>query len=254
MTIAPATLVDAHCHVDLFPDPPALARLIAERRIHTIAVTNAPSVFSHTERLARDSQYLHAAVGLHPELVPTHGKELDAIWPALERTEFVGEIGLDYTITDRDVHTRQREVFTRILERCAQLGNKTITVHSRRAVADTIAVIGSGFPGRVILHWFTGTSRQLQQAISNGLYFSINVAMVHSQKGRDLIAAIPRNRMLTESDGPFVRMGPEPASPSSSQIVVAHLARHWGLSEAEVVQTLVRNMGIDQVPATQSSG
>jgi len=74
MSADPVELVDAHCHLDLFPDPAALARHVNERRIHTIAVTNAPSVFAHTEHLAAGSAYLHPAIGLHPELVATHGE------------------------------------------------------------------------------------------------------------------------------------------------------------------------------------
>ncbi len=245
MTDGALDLVDAHCHLDLFPDPIGLARVIAERRIHTIAVTNAPLVFEHTERLAATTPYLHAAIGLHPELVATHGDQIDRIWEFLERTRFVGEVGLDYTVADRAVHARQRAVFTRILDHCATYRDKTITVHSRRAVPDTIAAIGDGYPGRVILHWFTGTRKQLDHAIQFGLYFSVNVAMVQSQKGRELVAAIPRDRILTESDGPFVRMGPQPASPTSASIVLNHLARTWSVPVDEVAQTVLRNLGLE---------
>lgn len=174
MTDVITEYVDAHCHLDLFPDPVALLRRIDERRVHTIAVTNAPSVFAHTERLALGSRYLRAAAGLHPELVATHGGELDQLWPCLERTRYVGEVGLDYSTNDAALRTRQRAVFDKILERCAALRDKTITVHSRRASSDTIDAIGERYPGKVILHWFTGTRREVERAARLGLYFSIN--------------------------------------------------------------------------------
>jgi TatD DNase family protein len=241
MTTSTIEYVDAHCHLDLFPDPAALARHIDERRVHTVAVTNAPSVFAHTERLAAGSRYLRAAAGLHPELVATHGGEIDRLWPCLERTAYVGEVGLDYTTNDHALRARQRSVFERILERCAALGDKTITVHSRRAASDTIDAIGDRFPGKVILHWFTGTRREVERAARLGLYFSVNPAMVTSQKGRELVDAMPRDRVLTESDGPFVKLGPQSADPTSAPIVLNYLARAWRLEIDEVARAILAN-------------
>jgi TatD DNase family protein len=242
MTTAAIEYVDAHCHLDLFPDPVALARQIEERCVHTVAVTNAPSVFAHTERLATGSRYLRAAAGLHPELVATHGGELEQLWPCLERTRYVGEVGLDYSTNDAGLRARQRAVFERILESCAALRDKTITVHSRRAASDTIDAIGDRFPGKVILHWFTGTRRDVERAVRFGLYFSINPAMVGSQKGRELIDAMPRDRVLTESDGPFVKLGRQPAGPTSAPIVLNYFARTWQLHVDEVARTVLANL------------
>ncbi len=238
----PTEYVDAHCHLDLFPDPAALVRRIDERRVHTIAVTNAPSVFGHTERLAASSRYVRAAAGLHPELVATHGGELDQLWPCLERTRYVGEVGLDFSTNDAALRTRQRTVFEKILERCAAFRDKTITVHSRRASSDTIDTIGERFPGKVILHWFTGSRREVERAARLGLYFSINPAMVNSQKGRELVDAMPRDRVLTESDGPFVKLGPQPADPTSAPIVLNYLARTWHLEVEQVARAVLANL------------
>src|SRR5438552_2114596 len=92
--------VDAHCHVDLFPNPAALVAEASASRVHTIAVTNAPFVYSHTATLARGRPHIHAALGLHPELVEKHGKELGRFAQLLPSTRFVGEVGLDYTTKD----------------------------------------------------------------------------------------------------------------------------------------------------------
>jgi TatD DNase family protein len=239
--IVPVELVDAHCHLDLFPNPVALAREINTRRIHTIAVTNAPSVFQHTEYLATGLPYLHPAVGLHPELVATHAQEVDQIWPALKRTRFVGEIGLDYTTSDIDARQRQRQVFTKILERCAEHRDKVITIHSRRATSDTIDTIGERYPGRIILHWFTGTRKELERAVRFGFRFSINPAMIESQKGRDLISAMPADRVLTESDGPFARVGTRTADPMCAPIVLQYLAKLWRVSEDAAARAVLAN-------------
>ena len=158
----PAAVVDAHCHIDLYKDPAAIALEVERRRVHTIAVTNAPSVFFFTADLSTKGEYLHAAAGLHPELVRTHGQELPQPLPLLEKTRFVGEIGLDFVTTDATDRKRQMDVFEAILQRCGELGNKVLTIHSRRSSAEVVAMIARTKPGIAILHWFSGPKRDLQ--------------------------------------------------------------------------------------------
>ncbi|MDC3956271.1 TatD family hydrolase [Polyangium jinanense] len=232
-------LVDAHCHIDLFPNPDRLVAQAEAARVHTIAVTNAPFVYAHTAGLARGKAYVHAALGLHPELVGTHGHEVSKIPALLADVQFVGEVGLDYTTTDATLRAAQRRIFGHVLESCAESGNKVLTVHSRRAASDVIAAIGPKFPCKIILHWFTGTMRELERAIGVGLYFSVNAAMVGSKSGSALVAAMPRDRVLTESDGPFVKTGGTQASPLSILTVVDALARQWRVSP-ETAAGLIR--------------
>jgi TatD DNase family protein len=236
-------LVDAHCHIDLFPNP---ARLVAEAeaaRVHTIAVTNAPFVFAHTAALARGKVYVHAALGLHPELVGSHGHEVSKIPALLEGVQFVGEVGLDYTTNDAALRAAQRRIFERVLECCAKTGDKVLTVHSRRAATDVITAIGPKFPCKTILHWFTGTLKELERAINAGLYFSVNAAMIGTKNGSALIAAMPLDRVLTESDGPFVKTAGMQASPLSIRAVVDALALQWRVSPEEAATTVRKNFG-----------
>jgi TatD DNase family protein len=236
-----ASLVDAHCHIDLFPDPAALVREIEQAAIHTIAVTNTPSVFFHTQALAAGCRYVHPAVGLPPELVAARAGELDRMWPLLEATRFVGEVGLDYVIKDQAVQKLQRDVFRQILDRCAAASNKILTVHSRRAAKDVIAAIGNDFPGAVILHWFSGSIGELELAISSGLYFSVNPAMTLSRSGQALIARMPQDRVLTETDGPFVKVTGEPARPQHAIHTVNYLSQVWKLPVEDVRLAVLKN-------------
>lgn len=232
--------VDAHCHVDLFPKPAAIVEIVESKRIHTIAVTNAPFVYPHTAAMAQGRRYLKPALGLHPELVATHGNQVSQIVESIRDVQFVGEIGLDYTINDSTLRANQRKVFNQILEECASQGGKVLTVHSRRAGSDVIAAIGQGFPGKVILHWFTGSARELERALASSFYFSVNAAMLRSQSGRALVAAMPPDRVLTESDGPFVQSEGAPDSPSRVQDVVGLLAAQWRISPEEAAHRIMR--------------
>lgn len=233
--------LDVHFHFDLFKDPAQLITEIERLRVRTIAVTNAPSVFHHTLNVSRSTQYLLPAVGLHPELVATHGRELETMWPMLDQTRFVGEIGLDYVTSDSDNRTAQRNVFSRIVEHCAAYGDKILSIHSRRSAADVVKAIGERYPGRVILHWFSGSRRELERAIDSGFYFSVGPAMVRSKNGISLLSAMPRDRVLTETDGPFVQTSGRPARPGDVVTVLEAIGKHWNVLPAEAKATVSQN-------------
>jgi TatD DNase family protein len=235
-------LVDAHCHIDLLgKDEASVVEEIERRRVHTIAVTNTPSVFFHTRDLAVGKRYLYPAIGLHPELVGSRSHELDLLWPHLAETRFVGEVGLDYVTSDLHLRRKQRDVFSTILSRCADYGDKVVTVHSRRSASDVIAAVGSGFPGTVILHWFSGTRRELEQAVTIGCWFSVNPAMFRSKTGPQLVELMPKDRLLTETDGPFVKIGNRGAVPSDALDAVRGLAEAWNASVEDAAACVLDN-------------
>src|SRR5436305_9328100 len=130
--------VDAHCHLDHYPDPTAVANGCEASGTYTIAVTNLPNAFANTEDITRSLVFVRAAVGLHPELVREYPDAVDHLLTVLERTKYVGEVGLDYTQASVKDRQLQRRVFERTLERCESLGGRVITVHSRRAAEDVI--------------------------------------------------------------------------------------------------------------------
>lgn len=225
--------VDAHCHVDLMADPARCVEAAEAARIYTIAVTNAPSVFEHTHALCVGKRYVRAAVGLHPELVHSHGGELGLLVEQLKRTRYVGEVGLDYVTGDTPARSRQRSAFAEIAAACGRAGGRVLSIHSRRAVPDVLAILREASPGTAILHWFSGTRRQVDEAVGIGCFFSVNPAMAASRAGRALLAAMPRDRVVTETDGPFVCIGTRPAGPDDVRGVVQALGELWGATETE---------------------
>lgn len=234
-------LVDTHCHIDLYKNPAEVVRETERSKVYTIAVTNAPFVFKHTAELVAGCRYVRAAVGLHPELVATHGSQVEMFRPLLRQTRYVGEIGLDYTTTDENLRRRQRNVLERILGWCADEGGKILTLHSRRAAVDVISMVGNSFEGTAILHWFTGATKEIEKAVANGMYFSINPAMVFSNKGRALISAMPIERVLTESDGPFVKLAGRECKPENLSVVVKELTDLWNLPLQKVQERIYDN-------------
>lgn len=233
--------VDAHCHVDLFKNPIEIARACQSARIHTIAVTNAPSVYFYTEQLASKNDFLHPAIGLHPELCRSHHQEIAALLEMIPKVRCVGEVGLDYVEQDRDIRTQQRAVLTNIVQKCAEVGGKLLSVHSRRAASDTIAIIGNEFPGHVVMHWFSGSAREARRAIDNGYYFSVNCAMARSENGRRILKELPPERVITESDAPFLECCGQRDAKQFAHHTLLELSQLWGCSAEDARSKIYEN-------------
>ncbi len=133
--------------------------------------------------------------------------ELTLFDQLLPRAKYVGEIGLDGAPEHRASWTVQLAVFEHILKSCASAGGRVMTIHSRRAAGLVLNLLesnpGAGTP---ILHWFSGTKKNLQRAIDLGCWFSVGPPMLDSANGRRLFELMPKERVLTESDGPFAQM------------------------------------------------
>lgn len=234
------SFVDAHCHIDLYKHPQQIIQQAENEHIYTIAVTNAPSVFAHTAGLVAQCKYVRPAIGLHPELVHSHKHEIEALRVQLSQTRYVGEIGLDYSTSDEEIRAAQRQVLSTIANWVSESADKVLTVHSRRATRDVISIL-SGIKAKVILHWFSGTKKELDRAIGSGFLFSINSAMLHSEAGRALVLQMPRDRVLTETDGPFVQDGAGPATPTTVKATVRGLAELWEQSPSDVQAATLDN-------------
>lgn len=234
-------LIDTHCHIDLYKDPEAVVREAERNRVYTIAVTNAPFVFKHTAELVAGCRYVRVAAGLHPELVDKYGDQIENLRPLLKKTKYVGEIGLDYTTNDANLRNRQRKTLEHILGWCAEEKDKVLTLHSRRAATDVISMIGNSFQGKAIMHWFTGNTKEVERAADFGMYFSVNPAMVMSDRGKTLISAMPIDRVLTESDGPFVKIFGRECKPENLGFVAKELAKIWNLSQQQAQQKIYEN-------------
>lgn len=221
-------LIDTHCHLDLYPEPTDVIREAAAAGVYTIAVTNSPSVFRTLVSLTREASRIRVALGLHPELAARRAAELPLFQELLPETRYIGEVGLDHVTTEPRDRAVQRRVLETILGWCDTAADKVLTLHSRRAADDVVDAVGPQFRGRWILHWYSGSRRTLERALAYGAYVSVNPAMLRSAKGRALVTAVPRERVLTETDGPFVQAADgAPMRPVGVAEVTSGLARLW---------------------------
>jgi len=101
------------------------------------------------------------------------------------------------------------------------------------------------FPGYgvAVLHWFSGTQRELQRAVQMGCWFSIGSAMLQSAKGRALAARMPPDRVLTETDGPFGVVAGRPLQPGDCGGVIKEMSTIWQLDEISTRENIVASLG-----------
>lgn len=233
--------VDAHCHLDQHPDPKAVAGACDASQTYTIAVTNLPTAFAGSELIAGGRQFVRAVVGLHPELVARHPHGVEQLLALIERTKYVGEVGLDYTQAVAQDRQLQRRVLERIVERCEAIGGRVITVHSRRAAEDAVDLVNAATHSTIILHWFSGSAKAIARGVAARCFFSVNLTMTRSPSGQAVIAAIPDDRLLTETDGPFVKHAGRAVHPSDMANVLPALAKLRGMTPEELGMLILQN-------------
>lgn len=236
-------MIDFHAHLDLYSDPHAVAKECHARGMYVLSVTTTPSAWEGTTMLAEPGSRIRTALGLHPQLAHQRKNELDLFDKHLPNTPYIGEIGLDGAPDFKRHWEDQLAVFDHILNSCTRAGGRIMTIHSRRASAAVLDRL-EAFPnaGVPILHWFTGSRRELERAVSLGCWFSIGPAMLEAASSRKLIDGMPRDRILTETDGPFAKISGRQAMPWDVQIATAKLGELWSLPCGEVDNVLHKNL------------
>jgi len=236
-------MIDFHCHLDLFPDPALVAQKCRDKGIYVLSVTTTPSAWSGTNALSKDGDRIRTALGLHPQLAHERHSELRLFDELISNTPYVGEIGLDGTPEFRSHWAIQNRVFERILDSCVNVGGRVISLHSRRASKAVLDLLekypNAGIP---ILHWFSGSVRDLERAIAAGCWFSVGPAMLGSERGRSHAAQMPRNRVLTESDGPFAQIDGVAVYPWKVDEAERVLSELWDMPAEVVTKILHENL------------
>jgi TatD DNase family protein len=236
-------VIDFHCHLDLYPNPHAVRDECALRELYVLSVTTTPSAWPGTTALAANSKRIQTALGLHPQLAHERRSELTLFDALISDTRYVGEIGLDGAPEFRKHWHDQVAVFEHILSKCREAGGRIMSIHSRRASGAVLDYLErfreAGIP---VLHWFSGTFRELDRAINLGCWFSIGPAMLASEKGRALASRMPRERVLTESDGPFAQLNGQTLNPWDVERAVYDLGNIWSLRPDQVEQNLGGNL------------
>lgn len=209
---------DAHCHVAFMADPDTFAHDAHQAHASVFAVTTTPSEYRRLMQCETASHHLAIGLGLHPWWVPADEAELHELLSEFDGlfdgARFIGEVGLDYSMRCVETKAHQLRAFSHIVNSCVRgaLGEepskrRVLSMHCVHAYDDMLSLLdqsGCAVKCDCIFHWFSGSSDHLQRAIRLGCYFSVSERMLSSKRGREYAKAIPSDRLLLETDAPFV--------------------------------------------------
>lgn len=201
----------------------------------------------------RSYRHLKLAVGLHPLLAGHHNSQEKALFrKAVNETDYVGEIGLDFSQEGKDTRVEQVTSLRFVFQLLRQW-RKLVSIHSRRAESLVLELLAEFEITPVIFHWYSGPLSILDRLLEKGHYFSVNTAMVNSSSGQRTIDRIPRDRLLTETDGPFIKVGHHPCVPADVGLVHEYLTSCWCEPVVDVRVRLDQNL-IDYIERATNEG
>ena len=246
-------MIDAHCHLydEKFDE---IRREVLEEidSLKQICICSADNV-EHSKmcvELASSSPLIYATVGTHPhEVIEFSDEDLKAYEKLAKNKKVVGigEIGLDYYY-DLDTKTRQKEVLVSQIKLADKLSLPCV-FHVREAMGDFIEIIKenrSYFRNSGVIHSFSGSVESAKILLSFGFYISINgiCTFKNANKILDVIRKIPLDRMLIETDSPYLAPTPhrgEINRPKYVELVARKIAEIKGISLQEVLDVTAKN-------------
>jgi TatD DNase family protein len=263
-------LTDTHCHLDFYDDPApiiARARAAGVETILAIGIGQGPETMHQALDFARADAAIYASAGIHPQEAHQAGAENLARLAALAQDPkciAIGEIGLDYYHLENPPIEVQQAAFVAQMRIAAEV-RKPILIHCRTselakpeakekfgpadAFADLIAMIAqhwtpTGLPG--VMHCFSGTAEQAKQALAAGFYLSFagNLTYPKSTGIREAAAQAPPDRILVETDAPFLAPIPHRGQTNEPALMIhtaAALAELRGISTEELAALTTAN-------------
>ena len=257
---------DSHCHLT-FPEfatemPQIRAAMAAARVDRALCICTKLEEFDAVQALAAQYDNFWASVGVHPDNEDIAEPSVDDLVrrAALPKVVAIGETGLDYYQMEERKGGRsiadmewQRDRF-RVHIRAAQQVRMPLVIHTRDASADTLAILkeegedATGSAAGGVFHCFTETAEVARAALDLGFYISFSgiITFKKSQDLRDVAAFVPLDRMLIETDSPYLAPVPHRGktnSPAHVPLVARQIAELRGTSIDTIAEVTSRNFG-----------
>ncbi|MFT5259757.1 MAG: TatD DNase family protein [Saprospiraceae bacterium] len=245
-------IVDSHCHLNFEPMGDNLAAVIAAAQSndvqHMLCVAVTIEDFPQVLKIAQDHEFIYASVGVHPCYK-------DSIEPTVEELVnyaddknivAIGETGLDYFRNEGDLDW-QRERFVRHIE-AGIIAQKPLIIHTREAAVDTMAMLKEHNADKcgAVMHCFAEDWDTAKKALDLGFYISMSgiVTFKSAETLKEVAKKIPMDRMLVETDSPYlapVPMRGKPNQPAFVRHTAEYLAELRGLSLEEIAAQTTQN-------------
>jgi len=248
-----ALLVDSHCHLDYAPMADDVSGTVARARSSGVGtlltIGTKLKDFARVRAIAEASDNVFCSVGIHPHEAANEAADSERLLELAAHPKVVGigECGLDYYY-DRSPRDKQQENFRAHIRAASQSGLPLI-VHTRDADEDMATMLADGAaagPLKGVLHCFSSSKALADRAIELGFYISISgiVTFKNAEALREVVRGLPLDRLLVETDSPFlapVPMRGKPCEPAYVVHTAAKVAELVGVDRDELARRTTRN-------------
>jgi TatD DNase family protein len=245
-------LVDSHCHLN-FPEftenMPSVLQAMRDNGVnHALCIGVTLEKFPQVLAIAEAHDHIWATVGIHPDNENVEEADVDRLLELADHPKVIGigETGLDYFRLTGDLEWQRERFRTHI--RAAIACNKPLVIHTRNAAEDTLRILCEEGAERCggVMHCFTESQEVAEQAMELGFYISLSgiVTFKNAQALKEVAKNIPLDRMLVETDSPYLAPVPfrgKTNQPAYVKHVAEHIADLRGISLNEVAEATTRN-------------
>jgi len=246
-------LIDTHTHIDMMIDDKTTLQDII-REMNELGVKKAviPSVEIATQdkviELANSDENIFGMVGLFPSEAKTYTPEFEARMEEYAKNNkkivAVGEIGLDY-YWDKSFVDLQKEVFIKQIKMAKRL-KLPIAVHDREAHKDCFDILKENKAERVLFHCFSGSVEFMKECVKQGWYIALGgvVTFKNAVKMKDVAREIPLDRLVLETDSPYLTPVPfrgKPNKPAYVRYVAEEIAKIREIPSEELIDITTTN-------------
>lgn len=245
-------LVDSHCHLN-FPEftenMPAVLQAMQDNGVnHALCIGVTLEKFPQVLAIAEANEHIWATVGIHPDNEDVEEADVERLLALADHAKVIGigETGLDYFRLTGDLEWQRERFRTHI--RAAIACDKPLVIHTRNAAADTLRIMREEGAERCggVMHCFTESQEVADQAMELGFYISLSgiVTFKNAQALKEVAKNIPLDRMLVETDSPYLAPVPfrgKTNQPAYVRHVAEHIADLRSISFGEVAEATTRN-------------
>ena len=199
-------LYDVHIHLsdtEYEYDIPLILNAMKKLCIKACCVSMDYFSSKRTLELGKKSEWILPFIGIHPE---KSQDDTESVFKLIdennEKISGIGEIGLDHTYTNSDEEFLKQEQVFRTQLSYAEKFRKPVSIHSRKTLDEILEILPSYNIPTILLHWFDGSKKQLQNAMDLDCYVSFGPVMVYSKDKQVLLSKANKDRILVETDGP----------------------------------------------------
>jgi TatD DNase family protein len=241
-------MIDVHCHLEQKDYEKDRIEVIEKCKRELKAVITCcchPDDFDLTmEMVKKHKNFVFATVSIHPEYI----KEIEylnvddflkRIEENKEKVVGIGETGLDFIIEEPEWREKQKELFIKFIDLAKNL-NLPLVIHARKAFANTIEILEKFGAKRVLMHFFTA-KELLPKIIKNNWSISVNTTLLNSKKIKKIVRDLPIEKIMTETDSPWLGLERKRNDPTSIKFVVEKIAEIKKIDFKEVDKITTQN-------------